>query len=293
LRAARQLGFATNSRIAKAKRRISTARLRQDVPTPGAQVPRERSSGIVPSLTSKRVAILTGASGGIGAAVAERLSRDGLAVVINYAGRAEAADALAAKLNAAGGTATAVRADVSDAAAVAALFAATAQVHGGVDVLVNIAGIMRLAPLAESDDALFDQHIAINLKGTFNCLREAARHLRDGGRIVSFSSSVVGLYQPTYGVYAATKAAIEAMTPILAKELRGRRITVNAVAPGPVATPLFTQGKSPELIDSIAKMPPLERLGEPTDIADAVAFLVGPDGGWVNGQVVRANGGVV
>jgi 3-oxoacyl-[acyl-carrier protein] reductase len=163
---------------------------------------------------------------------------------------------------------------------------------GGVDVLVNIAGIMKLAPITQSDDALFDQTVAINLKGVFNGLREAGKRLRNGGRIISFSSSVVGLYQPSYGVYAATKAGVEAMTHVFAKELRGRQISVNAVAPGPVGTPLFTAGKSPDLIQSIASQNPFERLGAPDDIAAVVAFLAGPDGAWVNGQVLRANGGM-
>ena len=161
------------------------------------------------------------------------------------------------------------------------------------DVLVNNAGIMTLATIAEADDAAFDRQIAVNLKGSFNTMREAAARLRAGGRIINFSSSVVGLLQPTYGVYAATKAAVEAMTAVLAKELRGRSITVNAVAPGPTATDLFLKGKPPELVDRLAKMAPLERLGEPADIAAVVSFLAGPDGAWVNGQVLRANGGIV
>jgi 3-oxoacyl-[acyl-carrier protein] reductase len=133
----------------------------------------------------------------------------------------------------------------------------------------------------------------VNLKGSFNTLREAARRLRDGGRIVNFSSSVVGLLQPTYGVYAATKAAVEAMTSILAKELRGRNITVNAVAPGPTATDLLLKGKPQDVIDRLAKLAPLERLGQPVDIAATVAFLAGPDGAWINGQTLRANGGII
>jgi 3-oxoacyl-[acyl-carrier protein] reductase len=152
---------------------------------------------------------------------------------------------------------------------------------------------MKLAKISDSDDALFDQHIAVNLKGSFNAMREAAKRLRDGGRIVNFSTSVVGTKLETYGVYTATKAAVETMSAILSKELRGRSITVNAVAPGPVATELFLSGKSPELIDRFARMNPLERLGTPEDIASTVAFLVGPDGGWINGQVLRANGGMV
>jgi 3-oxoacyl-[acyl-carrier protein] reductase len=240
-----------------------------------------------------KVAIVTGASRGIGAAVAERLAGDGFTVVINYSGDAKSAEALARKIEGNGGRALTAKADVSDVKAVRGMFDAAEAAFGGVDVLVNNAGIMKLAKLADNDDAMFDQQIAVNLKGTFNTLREAARRLRDGGRIVNFSTSVVGLKLETYGVYAATKAAVETMTAILSKELRGRSITVNAIAPGPTATDLFLNGKSPELIERMSKMNPLERLGTPQDIASAVAFLVGPDGSWINGQVLRANGGMV
>ena len=240
-----------------------------------------------------KTAIVTGASGGIGSAVAERLARDGFAVVVHYAGNAAAAEAVVRRIEAAGGRAASARADVADAAAVARMFDAAEAGFGGVDVLVNTAGTMDLAPIAESDDRLFDRTVATNLRGTFNALREAARRLRDGGRIVNFSSSVTALLQPTYGVYAATKAAVEAMTAVLAKEMRGRGVTVNAVAPGPTATRLFLDGKPQELVDRLAGAAPLERLGRPEDIAGAVAFLAGPDGGWVNGQTLRANGGLV
>jgi len=240
-----------------------------------------------------KVAIITGASRGIGAAVAERLAQDGFAVVVNYAGHAASAEALVATIEASGGRAFAARADVSDPAAVRRLFDAAETTFGGVDVLVNNAGIMQLSTIADADDAFFDRHIAINLKGVFNGLREAAKRLRNGGRIVSFSSSVVGLYQPTYAIYAATKAGVEAMTHILAKELRGRNITVNAIAPGPTATELFLKGKPPEVVDHLAKLAPLGRLAQPEDIAGAVAFLAGPDGGWINGQILRANGGII
>ncbi|MBB3178062.1 SDR family oxidoreductase [Variovorax sp. Sphag1AA] len=243
--------------------------------------------------TQQKVAIVTGASRGIGAAIAERLASDGFTVVLNFAGKATEAEQLVSKIEAAGGRAITAQADVSDPAAVARIFDAADAAFGGVDVLVNNAGIMKLASLADSDDALFDSQIAINLKGTFNTLRQAARRLRDGGRIVNLSSSVVGLKPETYGVYAATKAAVETMSAILAKELRGRSITVNAVAPGPTATDLFLSGKSDELIGRLAKANPLERLGTPADIANTVAFLAGPDGAWINGQVLRANGGMV
>jgi 3-oxoacyl-[acyl-carrier protein] reductase len=242
---------------------------------------------------TRKVAIVTGASRGIGAAVAERLARDSFTVVVNYSGQAAPADALVRKIEETGGHALAALADVSDPAAVRRLFDTAETALGGVDILVNNAGIMTLSSLTDTEDAAFDRQIAVNLKGTFNTLREAAKRLRNGGRIINFSSSVVGLLQPTYGVYAATKAAVEAMTSILAKELRGRDITVNAVAPGPTATDLFLHGKSQELVDRLAKLAPLERLGEPTDIAAAVSFLAGPDGGWINGQTLRANGGII
>ncbi|RWM07341.1 SDR family oxidoreductase [Mesorhizobium sp.] len=242
---------------------------------------------------SNKVAIVTGASRGIGAAVAERLAADGFTVVVNYAGSSTEAEALVTKIEAAGGKAIPAQADVSDPGAVARMFDAAQAAFGGIDVLVNNAGIMKLASLAESDDALFDSQVAINLKGVFNTLREAAKRLREGGRIINLSSSVVGLTPVTYGVYAATKAGVEAMTHVLTKELRGRNVTVNAIAPGPTATALFLDGKAQAVIDNLAKAAPLERLGRPEDIAGAVAFLAGPDGAWINGQVLRANGGII
>lgn len=242
---------------------------------------------------SKKVAIVTGASRGIGAAIVERLAKDGFTVVINYAGKAAEAEALVTRIEQAGGTALSAQADVSDPKAVARMWDAADAAFGGVDVLVNNAGIMRLAAISEGDDALIDSQIAINLKGPINTMRLAAQRLRDGGRIINLSSSVVGLTQPTYGVYAATKAGIEALTHVLSKELRGRNITVNAVAPGPTATALFLDGKPQAVIDHLTKLAPLERLGQPEDIANTVAFLAGPDGSWINGQVLRANGGII
>ena len=242
---------------------------------------------------NQKVAIVTGASRGIGSAVAERLARDGFAVVVNYSGNADSAAALVSKIEKSGGRALAIKADVSDPRAVGEMFATTVAQLGGIDVLVNNAGVMLLSNLGETDDATFDRQIAINLKGTFNTLREAAKHLRAGGRIINFSSSVVGLLQPTYSVYAATKAAVETMTKVFAKELRGRNITVNTVAPGPTATDLFLNGKPQTVIDHLAKLAPLERLGQPDDIARAVSFLAGADGAWINGQTLRANGGII
>lgn len=242
---------------------------------------------------TSKVAIITGGSRGIGAAIAERFARDGFTVVINYAGNDAAAEALVRKIERAGSRALAAKGDVADPSTMRKLFEAAEAAFGGVDVLVNNAGILTLGKLADVEDAAFDRQIAINLKGTFNGLREAARRLRDGGRIISVSTSVVGLRLETYGVYAATKAAVETMTGILAKELRGRSITVNAIAPGPTATELFFEGKSSEVIERMARMSPLERLGTPQDIAGIASFLAGSDGGWVNGQVLRANGGLV
>ncbi|MBB4223893.1 SDR family oxidoreductase [Variovorax guangxiensis] len=242
--------------------------------------------------STPKVAIVTGASRGIGAAVAQRLARDGFSVAVNYASSPEQADALVAELKAAGGRAFAVKADVASAEEVRAMFDAVEAQLGKVDVLVNNAGVLRTLPLAEHSDAQYDQTFDINVRGTFNTLREAATRLNEGGRIVNFSSTTLALNMPGYAIYNATKAAVEAFTHVFAKELRGRGITVNAVAPGPIATSLFLDGKTEEQVQAFAKMPPLQRLGQPEDIASVVSFLAGPDAGWVNGQILRANGGV-
>ncbi|MFB9947409.1 SDR family oxidoreductase [Rhizobium puerariae] len=245
------------------------------------------------TINGQRVAIVTGASKGIGAAIARRLAQDGIAVVVNYATSRDAADAVVAAIEADGGRAIAVQADVGVPNAAADLFDAAEKSFGGVDILVNNAGTMKLSPLAEMDDAAFEQHIAVNLTGTFRGIREAGNRMRDGGRIIGFSSSVVGVYGSTYGAYAASKAAIEAMTHVASKELGRRGITVNAVAPGPVETDMFMTGKSEDLVQRIAGTIPLGRLGRPDEIASVVAFLASPEGGWVNGQVIRANGGMI
>jgi 3-oxoacyl-[acyl-carrier protein] reductase len=246
-------------------------------------------------MNSKQVAIVTGSSRGIGAAIAQRLAQEGYAVVVNYAGNAAEAQGVVGAIEGAGGSALAVQADVADATAVKAMFDAAIAAFGRVDVLVNNAGIMppALPHLADTDDQTFDRLFAVNVKGTFNTLREAAHRLQHGGRIVNFSTSVIGLGLPGYAVYGATKGAVEVMTNIMAKELRGKNISVNAVAPGPTATDLFLNGKSDEVIQRMSKMAPLERLGTPEDIAAAVAFLASADGAWINGQTLRANGGLV
>jgi len=243
--------------------------------------------------TPTRVVIITGASRGIGAFIARQLASEGFAVAINYVSSAREASALVVELRQAGHKAMAVQADVSNAADVARLFTETEQQLGKVDVLINNAGMLTVMPLAQHSDELYDQTFNINTKGTFNTLREAATRLNSGGRIVNFSSSTVGMNLPGYAVYIASKAAVESLTQVFAKELRGRQITVNAIAPGPVATQLFLQGKTEEQIQAFAKMPPLERLGQPQDIARIVSFLVSTAADWVNGQVLRANGGLV
>ncbi|MDT0610141.1 SDR family oxidoreductase [Streptomyces lancefieldiae] len=246
-----------------------------------------------PAPADVRVAVVTGGSRGIGRAVSRKLARDGLAVVVNYARDAASAEETVAAITADGGRAIAVRADVAEEKEVAALFERAEEEFGGVDVVVNAAGRMVLAPIADLDLAAFDAVHRTNVRGTFVVAQQAARRLRAGGSFVGFSTSVVGTQFPAYGAYAASKGAVEAMTLILARELRGRDITVNTVAPGPTATDLFLEGKTPERIDELAKIPPLERLGTPEDIAAVVAFLAGPEGHWVNGQILRANGGMV
>ncbi|GAA3248188.1 SDR family oxidoreductase [Streptomyces labedae] len=239
------------------------------------------------------MAVVTGGSRGIGRAVSLQLARDGLAVVVNYTRDVASAEETVKAITADGGRAVPVRADVADEHAIAALFDRAEREFGGVDVVVNAAGRLVLSPVADLDLSALDEMHRTNIRGAFVVAQQAARRLRPGGSFLGVSTSVVGAQFPAYGAYVASKAAVESMTLILARELRGRDITVNTVAPGPTATDLFLDGKTPEEIDRLAKTPPLERLGTPEDIARVAAFLTGPAGHWVNGQVLRANGGMV
>jgi 3-oxoacyl-[acyl-carrier protein] reductase len=241
---------------------------------------------------SHRVAIVTGGSRGIGRASALRLAADGYQLVLVYASNAAEAEGAVQEVLANGGQAIAVQADVSDLDAVTAVFDAAERAYGGVDVVVHAAGIMKLTTIADADFDDIDQILRVNTRGTFAVAQQGAKRLRSGGAFIAFSSSVIGLSLPTYGPYIASKAAVEAIILPLARELRGRDITVNAVAPGPTATALFLDGKDEETVARMAAQPPLERLGIPEDIAEAVAFLAGP-ARWVNGQVLRVNGGIV
>ena len=242
--------------------------------------------------TGPRVAIVTGGSRGIGRSVVEELTGEGLAVVVGYAARHAEAKETVAAAEAKGGQAIAMPADVADEGAVSKLFDAAEHTFGGVDIVVNAAGVMYLAPLADFDLGVLDRMLRTNVRGTFVVNQQAARRVRPGGAIVNFSSSVIGRILPTYTGYAASKAAVEAMTFILAHELRGRGVTANAVAPGPTATDMFLEGKDEDALSRFANAVPLERLGTPADIAAVVAFLASPSGQWINGQTVRVNGGI-
>ncbi|MBC1571629.1 SDR family oxidoreductase [Listeria sp. FSL L7-1426] len=242
-------------------------------------------------MTNKRIAFILGGSGGIGKAVVEKLVAQDYAVAVHYAGNKAKAEALVETIVTAGGEAISVGGDVADEAQMISAFDLIEAHYGGVDVVVNTAGIMKLSPIATLDMDEFDLIQRTNVRGTFVVSKQAALRVRTGGAIINFSTSVTRTNFPAYGAYVASKAAVESLTLILARELRGKDITVNAVAPGPTATPLFLTGKDEQTIENLAKATPLERLGQPDDIAETVAFLAGP-ARWVNGQVIFTNGGL-
>src|SRR5690242_4047196 len=241
------------------------------------------------SSAASRTALITGATGGIGKTVATRLANDGFNIGVHYAGSSAKAEELVAEIAKSGANAIAMKADVAIPKEVESLFQGTVERFGQIDAVVHTAGIMPLFPISGGDVDSFDRVISTNLRGTFLVLSQAARRMSSGGRILAFSSSVVAKSFPNYGAYIASKAGVEGLVHVLANELRGRNITVNALAPGPTGTDLFLKGKGEALIKELANLAPLERLGTPEDIAGVVSFLLGPDGGWVNGQVVRAN----
>lgn len=241
---------------------------------------------------TKKSAIITGASRGIGADIAKRLAADGLSVVVNYASSKSHADAVVNEIEDKGGQAISFQADISDSEAAKALFDATESAFGGIDVLVSNAGIQHYALIAEMSDEQFDRTIAVNLKGVYNTMREAARRIRKNGRIIAISSGTTQVLPVELAAYAASKSAVETLSKILAKEMSGRDVTVNTVSPGPVATDLFLKGKSEEVLNIIANRSPLGRIGIPEDIAAAVSMLIGSDGGWINGQTILVNGGL-
>jgi 3-oxoacyl-[acyl-carrier protein] reductase len=242
---------------------------------------------------SGRIALVTGAARGIGRAIAQKLSRDGAAVAVNYVSNANSAEEVAAEIKAAGGDAIALPADVSKLEDIKRLFDQTIEHFGRLDILINNAGIRISKNVAEIDEAEYDRLFAINVKGTFFACQLAARRLSEGGKIINISSAVTRMMLPGYSIYAASKGAVEQITRVLAKELGGRHITVNAVAPGPVDTELFRDGKSDEQVRQMAQMAALGRIGEVQDIADAVAFLAGDDARWITGQTIHVNGGFV
>lgn len=237
-----------------------------------------------------KVAVVTGASRGIGRGIAMDLANHGYAVVINYVSSVEDARKVVAEIENAGGRAVAVQADVGDPAAAEILFSRAEEQFGAVDVLVNNAGVLVVKPISEMDQQTFDRVLSVNISGTFGAIKQAVTRMRDGGRIINFSSTALHTSFPGYVAYNATKAAVEAMTRVLAKEFAPRGITVNTVAPGPVATELFFKGKSQEKIDDMARLSPFGRLGEVDDVVPLVSFLCSPAGRWISGQSIRVNG---
>jgi len=244
-------------------------------------------------MTGTRTALVTGGTGGMGRVIASRLAADGYDVAIAYTGNVDLADATVGEIKERGRLGAAFAADVADEASVSALFDAVDGQFGHLDVVVHTAGINRPGVLVDLDLADFDAIHRVNVRGAFVVDQQAARRVRAGGSIVNVSTSMVRFAPPGLSAYAASKAAVDALTRILAKELRGRDVTVNAVAPGPTATAAFLASTSAEEREQLAALPPLGRLGQPDDVAGVVSFLAGPAGRWVNGQVVYANGGFV
>ncbi|GIO67690.1 SDR family oxidoreductase [Paenibacillus sp. FSL M7-1455] len=238
-----------------------------------------------------KVALVTGASRGIGRQVALQLAKAGAKVVVNYSSSRDKADEVVKTIEQFGGQAAAIRADVSKVAEVEALFSETLERFGRVDILINNAGVMANVTISDVTEEIFDQHFALNVKGTYFACQQAMKHMAPGGTIINFSTSIAGAMLQTYSLYAATKGAVEQLTRQLAKEFGPRDITINCIAPGQVATELFLNGKSPELVDSYRRMNAFGRLGEPEDIANAVELFVSDQARWITGQTIRVNGG--
>jgi 3-oxoacyl-[acyl-carrier protein] reductase len=240
-----------------------------------------------------KVALVTGASRGMGQKIAEELARNEAKVVVNYASSPGKAEEVVNGIKQNGGEALAIQADISRLAELELLFQKTLEAYGQVDILINNAGIMITKPIVSMTEEDFDKQFVVNVKGTYFACQLAAKHMNDNGRIINFSTSVTGQMFPTYSAYAGTKGAVEQITRQLAKELGPKGITINAVAPGPVNTELFTAGKSEEQIKAVGNMNSFGRLGEPEDISKVVLFLASQESQWVTGQTIRVNGGFV
>ncbi|MBB6501184.1 SDR family oxidoreductase [Pedobacter cryoconitis] len=240
----------------------------------------------------EKVILVTGASRGIGASIAHKLAAAGAKVIVNYAGGKEAAEQTVNEIRQQGGDAIALQADVSNSEAVKALFDASIEQYGRIDVLVNNAGIMITKLLKDTTDEDFARQFDVNVKGTFNTMREAATRLADNGSIINFSTSVNRIMLPAYSTYVATKAAVEQLTRVFSKEVGSRGINVNSISPGPTNTELFTNGKPQEVIDRLASLSAFNRIGEPEDIARVVSFLAGDDAKWITAQNIGVNGGM-
>lgn len=244
------------------------------------------------STLNEKVILVTGASRGIGAEIARELAAAGAKVIVNYAGGKDAADQVVNEIKAKGGDALALQADVSKSAEVKAMFDAAIGHYGRIDVLVNNAGVMILKPIKDTTDEDFDRSFDINVKGTFNTMREAATRLADNGTIINFSTTVLRIMVPTYATYVATKAAVEQLTRVFAKEMGSRGINVNSVSPGPTGTDLFFNGKSQEAVDRLAAMSAFNRIGKPEDIAKVIVFLASNEAKWISAQNIGVNGGM-